>query len=110
MKINGVNDIVLTKLDVLDNLDEIKICVGYSVQDKNYDYLPFSQSLQTKIVPIYKKFVGWNTSTINIKKWSDLPKNAQIYITSIEEMIETDIAIISTGPERTQTIDKKNLL
>ena len=110
VKINGVNDIVLTKLDVLDNLDEIKICVGYSVQDKNYDYLPFSQSLQKKIVPIYKKFVGWNTSTFGIKKWSDLPKNAQTYIASIEEMIETDIAIISTGPERTQTIDKKNLL
>ena len=108
--ISGVNDIVLTKLDVLDSLDEIKICVGYSIEDKNYDYLPFSQSLQTKTVPIYKTFMGWNTSTFGLKKWSDLPKNAQIYIASIEEMIETDISIISTGPERTQTIDKKKLL
>jgi adenylosuccinate synthase len=109
-KISGVNDIVLTKLDVLDNLDEIKICVGYNIENKNYDYFPFSQYLQEKIVPIYKTFVGWNTSTFGLKNWSDLPKNAQTYIDTIEEMIETDISIISTGPERTQTIDKKKLL
>ena len=103
-------DTIYTDIDVLDNIDEIKICVGYNIEDKDYDYLPFSQSLQTKIVPIYKKFVGWNTSTFGLKNWSDLPKNAQTYIDTIEEMIETDISIISTGPERTQTIDKKKLL
>jgi len=108
--ISGINNIILTKLDILDDLKEIKICTGYNIEGTNYDYLPFSESMQNKIVPIYKNFIGWETSTFGITKWSDLPKNAQIYITSIEKIIEADISVISTGPERTQTIDKKKLL
>ena len=66
----------------------------------------FSESMQKKIIPIYKTYAGWQSSTFGLKKWSDLPKNAQIYISSIEELVESDISIISTGPERTQTINK----
>jgi len=108
VKISGINEIVLTKLDVLDELKEIKICIGYSLDGKDYDYLPFSENLQSKIKPIYKSFLGWNKSTFGIKEWDQLPTNAQKYITAIEELIGVNISIISTGPERTQTIDKKS--
>ncbi len=110
VKISGVNSIILTKLDVLDDLKEIKICIGYNIEGKKYDYLPSSESMQKKIIPIYKTFKGWQTSTFGTKKWSDLPRNAKIYISSIEKLVETNVSTISTGPERTQTINKKNLL
>lgn len=110
IKISGVDDIVLTKLDVLDELKEIKICIGYNIEDVQYDYLPFNESLQTIIKPIYKIFPGWQKSTFGIKKFSDLPVNAHKYIDFIEDMVETNISVISTGPERSQTIDKNNYL
>ena len=101
---------MLTKLDVLDELKEIKICIGYNIEDVQYDYLPFNESLQTIIKPIYKIFPGWQKSTFGIKKFSDLPVNAHKYIDFIEDMVETNISVISTGPERSQTIDKNNYL
>ena len=110
VKISGIDNIVLTKLDVLDFLEEIKICTGYFIEDKKYDYLPSSESLQKKISPIYKSFKGWNSSTFGLTKWSKLPKQAQDYISAIEELVETKISVISTGPERTQTIDRENIL
>ena len=110
VKINGVDDIVLTKLDVLDELKEIKICIGYNIEEIQYDYLPFSENLQKKIKPIYKNFPGWQKSTYGIKKFTDLPVNAQKYVEAIEDMIEANITIISTGPDRNQTIDKNNFL
>ena len=110
VQISGVSDIVLTKLDVLDELSELKICVGYSIDNFKYDYLPFNENLQQIISPIYKILPGWQSSTFGITEWSDLPKNAQNYINYIEEVIETKISIISTGPERRQTIDKNNIL
>ena len=110
VQISGVSDIILTKLDVLDELTEIKICVGYKINDTNYDYLPFNENLQQKISPIYEIMPGWQSSTFGITKWSDLPKKAQNYINYIEDVIETKISIISTGPERSQTIDRKNIL
>ena len=97
-------------MDVLDFLEEIKICTGYLIEDKKYDYLPFSESLQQKVTPIYKSFEGWNSSTFGITRWSELPDKAQKYISAIEKIIETKISVISTGPERIQTIDKENLL
>jgi|TARA_B110000196_G_scaffold228781_1_gene197456 adenylosuccinate synthase len=108
VKISGVNEIVLTKLDVLDELKVIKICTGYSLDGKNYDYLPFSENLQNRVKPIYETFPGWNKSTFGMKEWKQLPDNAKKYIIAIEKIIGVNISIISTGPERTQTIDKKS--
>ena len=110
IKISGIDNIVLTKLDVLDSLEEIKICTGYFIEEKKYNYLPSSESLQKKILPIYKSFKGWNSSTFGKTKWSELPKQAQNYVSAIEDLVETKISVISTGPERTQTIDKEKIL
>ncbi len=108
--ISGVENIVLTKLDVLDELDELKICIGYKINGKNFDYLPFGENLQLKAKPIYKKIQGWQKSTYGLTKWSDLPAAAKNYIKTIEDIIGVNIAIISTGPERSQTIDRKKIL
>ncbi len=108
--ISGVENIVLTKLDVLDELDELKICIGYKINGKNFDYLPFGENFQSKAKPIYKKIQGWQKSTYGLTKWSDLPAAAKDYIKTIEKIVGVDIAIISTGPERSQTIDRKKIL
>ncbi len=108
--ISGVENIVLTKLDVLDELDELKICIGYRIDGKKFDYLPFGENLQSKAKPIYTKIPGWKKSTYGLTKWSDLPVAAKNYIKTIETIIGVDIAIISTGPERSQTIDRKKIL
>ena len=110
VQISGVDNIVLTKLDVLDDLKEINVCIGYEIDGIKYDYLPFNEILQNKVKPIYKILSGWNKSTFGITKWKDLPSQAQSYIDYIEKIIDTNISIISTGPERSQTIDKNNLL
>ena len=108
--INGIDDIVLTKLDVLDHLKKIKVCVGYKINKKIFKYLPFDEDMQSNIVPIYKIFHGWQKSTFGIKNWSQLPLNARKYILSIETIIGVNISIISTGPDRNHTIDKKKYL
>ena len=108
--VSGVTDIVLTKLDVLDELENIKVCTGYKLNDKEYDYLPFSELDQISVKPIYKNLGGWNQSTYGIKKWEDLPLKAKEYILFLEKFIGVNISIISTGPERTQTVDKNDLL
>tara|TARA_B110000263_G_C15286224_1_gene500923 strand:+ start:612 stop:1898 length:1287 start_codon:yes stop_codon:yes gene_type:complete len=110
VKISGITNIVLTKLDVLDEIDVIKICVGYELEGKYYDYLPFNEFDQLNVKPIYESLPGWQESTYGIKKWHDLPKKAKDYIFFIEKLVDTKISIISTGPERTQTIDKEDLL
>ncbi len=110
VQISGVTDIVLTKLDVLDELEFIKVCVGYKINNNIYEYLPFDENLQENIVPIYEKFNGWQQSTFGITDWKDLPKNAQEYILFIEKSIDTRISIVSTGPERNETIDRNNFL
>ena len=74
------------------------------------NYLPFDENLQENIVPIYEKFNGWQQSTFGITDWQDLPKNAQEYILFIEKLIDTRISIVSTGPERNETIDRNNFL
>ena len=110
VKISGITNIVLTKLDVLDEIDVIKICVGYELEGKYYDYLPFNEFDQLNVKPVYESLPGWQESTYGIKKWHDLPKKAKDYIFFIEKLVDTKISIISTGPERTQTIDKEDLL
>ncbi len=104
IKISGIDGIALTKLDVLDELDEIKMCVAYEIDGKKMDYLPAAFEDQLKVKPIYKKFKGWKSETKGIKKFDDLPKNAKIYINELENFIETRISSISTSPERNDTI------
>ena len=104
IKISGIESIALTKLDVLDQLDEIKICVQYDLDGKKIDYLPASVEDQLKIKPIYKTFPGWKTSTNGIKNIKDLPDNAKNYIYAIEDFVGSRISSISTSPEREDTI------
>ena len=104
IKISGINGIALTKLDVLDNLDELKICISYSLNGKEIDYLPASLEDQNKVIPIYKSFKGWKTSTKGTRNFKDLPDPAKTYINYLEKFVETKISSISTSPERNDTI------
>ncbi len=104
IKISGIDGIALTKLDVLDELDKINICVAYEINGKKIDYLPAAVDDQLKVKPIYKTYDGWKSSTVGIKNFNDLPKNAKIYIQDLEKFIETKISSISTSPEREDTI------
>ena len=104
IKISGINGIALTKLDVLDELDQIKMCIGYELKGKKIDYLPAAVEDQLQVKPIYKTFEGWKTSTKGTKSFKDLPKKAQEYIKGLEKFIETKVASISTSPERKDTI------
>ena len=108
IKISGIDGIALTKLDVLDELDEIKMCVEYSLNGKKIDYLPAAVEDQLKIKPIYKIFPGWKTKTNGIKDIKDLPENAKKYIFALESFIGTKISSISTSPERKDTILLEN--
>ena len=103
-KISGINGIALTKLDVLDELEEIKMCIAYDLNGKKIDYLPASAEDQLKVKPVYKTFKGWKTSTSGIKKFNDLPENAKNYIIALEKFIEIKVSSISTSPERNDTI------
>ena len=104
IKVSGINGIALTKLDVLDELDEIKMCVAYELDGKKVDYLPAAVDDQLKVKPIYKSFKGWKSSTKGIKNFEKLPENAKIYIKELEKFVETKVSSISTSPERNDTI------
>ena len=104
IKISGINGIALTKLDVLDELDEIKICVEYELNGKKINYLPAATEDQFNIKPIYKSFPGWKTNTRGIRNMKDLPENAKKYIFALEDFIGAKISSISTSPERDDTI------
>jgi adenylosuccinate synthase len=104
IKISGIDGIALTKLDVLDGLDEIKMCVKYDLDGKSMDYLPAAVEDQLKIRPIYKSFPGWKKSTNGIKNIQELPENAKNYIYAVEDFIGAKISSISTSPEREDTI------
>ena len=104
IKISGINGIALTKLDVLDELEEIKMCVEYELDGKKIDYLPAASEDQFKIKPIYRTFPGWKTKTQGIKNLKDLPDNAKKYIHALEDFIGARISSISTSPERDDTI------
>ena len=108
IKISGIDGIALTKLDVLDELDEIKMCVEYELDGKKLDYFPAAVEDQLKIKPIYKTFPGWKTSTQGAKNIETLPDNAKNYIYALEDFIETKISSISTSPEREDTILLEN--
>ncbi len=104
IKIAGINGIALTKLDVLDELAEIKVCIQYELNGKKIDYLPSSSEDQFKIKPIYKTFPGWKSQTRGIRNIQDLPEKAKNYIYALEDFIGAKISSISTSPERDDTI------
>ncbi len=104
IKISGINGIALTKLDVLDDLDHVKMCVAYELDGNKIDYLPAAVDDQLKVKPVYKTFEGWKTSTKGIKNFKDLPENAKKYIFELEQFVEAKVSSISTSPERNDTI------
>jgi adenylosuccinate synthase len=106
--ISGVTGIALTKLDVLDGFDTVKICTGYRLRGQEIDYLPASAIEQSELEPIYEEMAGWSETTAGARRWADLPAQAIKYIRRIEELIECPAASVSTGPEREDTILVRN--
>lgn len=104
VKVNGITGIALTKLDVLDGFEEIKICTGYDIDGKIYDHLPANQRLQARAKPVYESIEGWSETTMGARSWADLPAAAIKYVRRIEELIEAPVALLSTSPERDDTI------
>jgi len=102
--LSGVTGIALTKLDVLDGLKELKICVGYELDGKKLDYLPTASDHQARIKPIYEVMEGWTETTAGARSWGELPASAIKYVRRIEELIDCPVAMLSTSPEREDTI------
>ena len=103
-KVAGIQGIALTKLDVLDGLEEIKVCVGYDVDGERLDYLPAQPGRQARAKPVYESIPGWPESTMGARSWAELPAAAVKYIRRLEELIEVPVALLSTSPERDDTI------
>jgi adenylosuccinate synthase len=101
---NGITGIALTKLDVLDGLKELKICVGYTLDGVEIDHLPASQASQARVEPVYITLEGWQESTVGARSWADLPAQAIKYVRQVEELIGAPVALLSTSPERDDTI------
>ena len=104
VKVNGITGIALTKLDVLDGMAELKVCVGYRLGAERLDHLPANMTRQAEVVPVYESLEGWSHSTRGARSWADLPATAIKYIRRIEELIEAPVALLSTSPEREDTI------
>jgi len=102
--ISGVTGIALTKIDVLDGFETVKICTGYRLRGNVIDYLPAHAGDQAEVEPIYEELEGWQESTAGARSWADLPANAIKYIQRVQELIETPVALVSTSPERDDTI------
>ena len=101
---SGVTGISLTKLDVLDGFKKLKICIGYELDGEELDYLPTAADQQARCKPIYEEISGWDESTEGARSWADLPANAIKYVRRIEELIDCPVALVSTSPERDDTI------
>ncbi len=104
VKTSGIDGIALTKLDILDGFSEVKACVGYMLDGERIDRLPASQSAQARVEPIYETIEGWDGTTSGARSWADLPAQAIKYVRRIEELIEAPVALLSTSPERDDTI------
>ena len=100
----GVDGICLTKLDVLDGFDEIKVCVGYEVDGEKFDHLPADALIQAKLKPVYETLEGWTQSTQGARSWAQLPANAIKYVRRVEELIGAQVSLLSTSPDRDDTI------
>jgi len=101
---SGVNGIALTKLDVLDGFEELRICTGYELDGERLDYLPIAADRQARVTPIYETMEGWQESTEGARSWADLPAAAIKYVRRVEELIQCPVALLSTSPERDDTI------
>ena len=108
VKVGGIDGIALTKLDVLDGFDELKICVGYEIDGERYDYLPSNMKQQEAVKPIYESIEGWSDTTVGARSWVDLPAQAIKYVRRIEELIGVSVNLLSTSPERDDTIIVKD--
>jgi adenylosuccinate synthase len=108
VRTSGIHGIALTKLDILDELKEIKICVGYRLDGREIDYLPASEHAQARVEPIYETAVGWDAVTAGARSWAQLPAEAIKYVRRIEELIGCPVALLSTSPEREDTILMRN--
>ncbi len=106
--ISGVTGIALTKIDVLDGLETVKICTGYRLRGNVIDYLPTHSADQAEVEPIYEEMEGWSESTVGARSYADLPANAIKYIQRVQELIETPVSLVSTSPERDDTILMKD--
>jgi adenylosuccinate synthase len=108
IKVAGIDGIALTKLDVLDGFDEIRVGVGYKLDGENLDRLPAGQNAQARIEPVFETLEGWTQSTRGARSWADLPAQAVKYVRYIEELIECPVTLLSTSPERDDTILMKD--
>ena len=104
VRVCGIDGLALTKLDILDGFEEIKVAIGYRLDGRDVDYLPASQSAQSRIEPIYKSIEGWSGATSKARSWADLPAQAIKYVRRIEELVGAPVALLSTSPERDDTI------
>ncbi|KMQ80920.1 Adenylosuccinate synthetase [Candidatus Burkholderia pumila] len=104
IQINGISGLCITKLDVLDGLDEVKLCTGYTLDGKPVDILPRGESEVARCEPVYETFSGWKESTIGITQWDALPESARAYLSRVQEVAGVPIDMVSTGPDRDETI------
>ncbi len=104
----GIDGLALTKLDILDGFDEIKVCVGYQLDGRQLDYLPAGERAQARVEPVYETIAGWNEPTARARSWAQLPAQAIKYVRRVEELVGCPVALLSTSPEREDTILMKN--
>ncbi len=104
IRTGGIDGVALTKLDVLDGLKELKVCVGYELDGKRLDFYPYNMADQDNIRPVYETFEGWSDTTFGARSWNDLPAQAVKYVRAIEELIGAPVSLLSTSPERDDTI------
>jgi adenylosuccinate synthase len=108
VRICGIDGLALTKLDILDGFEEIKVCVAYKLDGREIDYLPAGEHIQARVSPIYETVAGWREKTARARSWADLPAQAIKYVRRIEELIGCSAAVLSTSPEREDTILMRN--
>jgi adenylosuccinate synthase len=108
VRTSGITGLALTKLDILDGFDEIQVCVAYHLDGQRIEYLPAGEGAQARVVPIYEAIEGWDGSTAGARSWADLPAQAIKYVRRIEELVGCPVALLSTSPEREDTILVQN--
>jgi adenylosuccinate synthase len=108
VRTSGIDGLALTKLDILDGFDEIKVCTAYTLDGRTIDYLPAGEQAQARVEPVYETIDGWKEPTANARSWAQLPAQAIKYVRRVEELVGCPVALLSTSPEREDTILMKN--